>query len=220
LSTIFIGGSRHASRLSSQARERLGNIISKGHDVVVGDANGADRAVQKFLHEADYRKVTVYCSGPHPRNNLGQWNLQAVTPPKAAKGFQFYAAKDREMAQVADFGLMIWDGKSPGTVLNVLRLVRAGKAAVLINGSAAPTTLKSAQDWEAFLASCSDELRTDLRERATPDEWQPGSGDPQPALFAPAPIASRVAEQAAEHVVDSQESSRATPRQSRQPRDN
>lgn len=217
MSTIFIGGSRHVSRLSSQVRERLGNIIAKGHDVVIGDANGADRAVQKFLHEADYRKVTVYCSGPRPRNNLGQWTLQAVTPPKTARGFQFYAAKDREMAQTADFGLMIWDGQSPGTVLNVLRLVRAGKATVLINGSATPITLKSARDWETFLGGCSDALRNDLRDRATPDEWQAGPGDPQHALFAAPPVASHVAEQAAEHVV---ESSRAMPGQSKQPRDN
>ena len=167
------------SHLSEGARERINNVMDKCHDVVVGDANGADKAVQKFLHEADYRKVTVYCSGHHPRNNLGQWSLHPVTPPKAAKGFQFYAAKDREMAAAADFGLMIWDGKSPGTVLNVLRLLRAGKAAVLIHGSAASFTLKSTQDWDAFLAGCSDALRTDLHDRATPEEWQPGPANPQ-----------------------------------------
>lgn len=213
MSTIFIGGSRHVSHLSSQARERINNVMNKDHDVVVGDANGADKAVQKFLHEADYRKVTVYCSGPRPRNNLGQWNLHAITPPKTAKGFQFYAAKDREMARAADFGLMIWDGKSPGTVLNVLRLVRAGKAAVLIHGSAAPTTLKSAHDWDAFLAACSDELRAGLQERATSDEWQAGPANPQRGLF----TASRVAEQSAEHFADSPEVSPAAPHQPKQP---
>lgn len=46
LSTIFIGGSRHVSRLSSQVRERINNVMNKEHDVVVGDANGADKAVQ------------------------------------------------------------------------------------------------------------------------------------------------------------------------------
>ena len=183
MSTIFIGGSRHVSRLSSQVRERLDNVMRKGHDVVVGDANGADKAVQKLLHEADYRKVTVYCSGDRPRNNLGQWGLHTVTPPKAARGFQFYAAKDREMAQAADFGLMIWDGKSPGTVLNVLRLVRAGKPAVLVNGTQPPITLKSASEWETFLAACSDELRTELRSRATADEWQPACSDAQHTMF-------------------------------------
>lgn len=217
MSTIFIGGSRHVSHLSSQARERISNVMNNNHDVVVGDANGADKAVQKFLHEADYRKVTVYCSGPRPRNNLGQWNLHAVTPPKAAKGFQFYAAKDREMATAADFGLMIWDGKSPGTVLNVLRLIRAGKAAVLIHGSAAPTTLRSAHDWDAFLAGCSDQLRTDLHDRATPEEWQPDPANPQHGLFTATPTASHVAERPAEHFADSPGTSSATPGQPKQP---
>lgn len=206
MSTIFIGGSRHVSRLSKQVRERLDNVMRKGHDVVVGDADGADKAVQKLLHEADYRKVTVYCSGNRPRNNLGQWGLHAVTPPKAAKGFQFYAAKDREMAQAADFGLMIWDGKSPGTVLNVLRLVRAGKPAVLVNGAQPPITLKSASEWKTFLAACSDELRANLRSRATADEWQPGTDDAQRRMFDPPSPVSRVAEPAAaSHIADAVE---------------
>lgn len=173
------------SQLSSHVRERLNNVMNKEHDVVVGDANGADKAVQKVLHEADYRKVTVYCSGNRPRNNLGQWDLHGVTPPKTAKGFEFYATKDREMANAADFGLMIWDGKSPGTVLNVLRMVRAGKAVVLVNGSYAPITLKSANDWDAFLTGCDDQLRTDLRTRATEDEWQSGTSDAQHTMFQP-----------------------------------
>lgn len=162
-----------------------------------------------MLHEANYRKVTVYCSGDRPRNNLGQWNLHAVTPPKTATGFQFHAAKDREMASAAEFGLMIWDGKSPGTVLNVLRLLRAGKAAVLFNGPDAPITLKSAHDWDMFLAGCSDQLRTDLHDRATPEEWQPGPANPQRGLLSATSAASHVGEQAAEHLVDSSKTSPA-----------
>lgn len=127
MNTVFIGGSRHISRLPAQAKERLNNIIENGHYVVVGDANGADKAVQKHFSDAAYEKVTVFCSGDKPRNNLGEWRTQNITPPKHVKGFQFYAAKDREMAREADFGFMIWDGKSPGTVLNVLRLIKAGK---------------------------------------------------------------------------------------------
>ena len=122
MNTIFIGGSRHVSRLPSEVKKRLDNVVVSGHRVIVGDANGADKAVQKHFHDIHYDKVTVFCSGASPRNNLGTWLTHHVDAPKNAKGFQFYAAKDREMAREADFGLMIWDGKSPGTVLNVLRL--------------------------------------------------------------------------------------------------
>ena len=45
MSTVFIGGSRHVSRLPAQAKERLNNIIGSGFRVVVGDAAGADKAV-------------------------------------------------------------------------------------------------------------------------------------------------------------------------------
>ena len=78
------------------------------------------------------------------------------------------------MAREADFGLMIWDGKSAGTILNVLRLVRANKRAVLINvPESKATTFKTAGDWDKFLARCPVELLHDLKERATPEEWQP-----------------------------------------------
>lgn len=175
MNTIFIGGSRHVSRLPAEIKHRLDNVINSGHQVIVGDANGADKAVQKYFSEAAYDKVTVFCSGDSFRNNLGHWTTRKVDAPKNLKGFQFYAAKDREMAREADFGLMIWDGKSPGTVLNVLRLVRAGKIAVLFSvPEKRAINIKTQTDWDSFLAHCSDELRHDLHERATPDEWQTG----------------------------------------------
>jgi adenine-specific DNA-methyltransferase len=182
--TVFLGGSRHVSRLSTEVKERLNNVIEHGHRVLVGDANGVDKAVQEHLSEAGYDKVTVFCSGDQPRNNVGHWHIHHVTPPKSAKGFQFYAAKDREMAREADFGLMIWDSKSAGTVLNVLRLVRAGKIAVLINVPDKTTlNIKSLEQWNEFLSRCDAKLRDNLRERATPDEWEPVANQLRPSLF-------------------------------------
>ena len=183
MNTVFIGGSRHVSRLPALAKERLDNIVKSGFHIVVGDANGADKAVQKHLSGIAYADVEVFCSGDVCRNNLGDWPTRKVHPAKSVKGFQFYAAKDREMAQAADFGLMIWDGKSPGTVLNVLRLIKAGKKAVLLNSpEAKTTTFKAVSDWEAFLAHCEASLKTDLKERATPEEWAL-QGAPQPDLL-------------------------------------
>ena len=43
MKTVFIGGSRHVSRLSAEVKGRLNNVIKNGHRVVVGDANGADK---------------------------------------------------------------------------------------------------------------------------------------------------------------------------------
>ncbi|MBQ1499615.1 MAG: putative addiction module antidote protein [Sphingomonas sp.] len=180
MTNVFIGGSRQVSRLPANIKERLNTIIEKGHRVFVGDANGADKAVQKHFADAHYEQVTVFCSGPTPRNNVGHWPTHNVTPPKGVKGFQFYAAKDREMAREADFGLMIWDGKSAGTVLNVLRLVKDDKIAVLVNvPEKATLNIKSADAWRDFMQNLSAEMRDDLRERATADEWAFSVPSPQ-----------------------------------------
>jgi adenine-specific DNA-methyltransferase len=184
MNTVFIGGSRHLSRLSSEVKERLHNITGSGARVVVGDANGADKAVQKFLHDASYKNVTVFCSGDNCRNNLGQWETRNIKTSKHLKGFDFYAAKDREMAREADFGLMIWDGKSAGTVLNILRLIRADKKAVLLNvPNKQTTTFKASDDWARFISHVSSDFRNDLRKRATPDEWMPSQEPEQPTFL-------------------------------------
>ncbi len=140
--------------------------------MIVGDANGADKAVQKFLLKESYQDVTVFFSGDSCRNNLGKWEIRSIHAPKSAKGFEFYAAKDREMAREADFGLMIWDGKSIGTILNILRLLRAGKKAVLLNvPENDTTTFKAINDWVQFISQVNSTFRNDLRKRATAEEW-------------------------------------------------
>ncbi|MHC2374886.1 hypothetical protein ACVIWV_010397 [Bradyrhizobium diazoefficiens] len=151
MSTIFVGGSHHVSRLPSQVKERLDNVRAQDFHIIVGDANGADKAVQKYLVDTSYTDVTVFCSGSTCWNNLGNWSTRKIQIPKAAKGFQFYAAKDRVMAREPDFGLMVWDGNSPGTALNGLRLLRAGKKAVLFDVPARrATTLKVRQIGSLF----------------------------------------------------------------------
>ncbi|GBQ88415.1 addiction module antidote protein [Asaia krungthepensis] len=184
MNTIFIGGSRHVSRLPAEVKKRLDNVIASHHQVIIGDANGADKAVQKHFFDANYANVTVFCSGDAPRNNLGSWTTHRVDVPKGTKGFQFYAAKDREMAREADFGLMIWDGKSPGTVLNVLRLVQAGKISVLFNvPDKAAVNVKTVEHYRDFIRQCDPSFCTDLRDRATPQEWALIEADPQPSLL-------------------------------------
>ncbi|MDH4763044.1 putative addiction module antidote protein [Pseudomonas sp. CBMAI 2609] len=171
MSTIFIGGSRHVSKLPAHILSRLENIIEAKHEVIIGDANGADKSVQNYFSNMNYDKVTIYCSGAKPRNNIGNWKTLNIYPENITKGFQFYAAKDREMAKSADYGLMIWDGKSPGTILNVLRLLLGNKKAVLAN-TKKDTLINfvSLAQWGDFLKSCDPQLIADLESRATPEE--------------------------------------------------
>jgi len=45
--------------------------------------------------------------------------------------------------------------------------------------------IKSSDQWEAFLLQCSAQLRTDVKERATPEEWFGDRIESQPSLLAP-----------------------------------
>jgi len=170
MTTFFLGGSRRISQLPGQAVELIRQIVEGGHDVIVGDASGADRAIQKLLSDAGCRNVTVFCSGEVARNNVGAWPVSRVKADGAAKGFQFFAVKDRAMARRADIGVMVWDGNSVGTLLNVLRLVRSGKKARILSGTTT-RTLHSSNDWHDLLRTLDHALIDELRAKATGDEW-------------------------------------------------
>jgi hypothetical protein len=129
---VFIAGSRRLSRLNGDVRRRIDNIVDKGFTVFVGDANGVDKAVQRYLSGRNYGNVVVFCMEGGCRNNVGDWPARTVAA--AAPGrrdFAYYSTKDRAMAGEADYGLMLWDGRSRGTLTNVVDLVRVGKPVVV-----------------------------------------------------------------------------------------
>ena len=95
MTKVFIGGSRGVHRLNEAIRMRLDRIIEKGLSVVIGDANGADRAVQQYLSSKSYPNVEVFCSGIVCRNNIGNWKQRTISSTACAKTFDFYATKDR-----------------------------------------------------------------------------------------------------------------------------
>jgi len=112
-------------------RTRVDRIVDQKLRVLIGDANGADKAVQRHLAERRYAGVEVFCADRVPRNDLGGWTVRVVTPLGTRRDFQYYAAKDRAMAAEASVGLMLWDGESHGTLMNVMRLAAAGKPVVV-----------------------------------------------------------------------------------------
>jgi hypothetical protein len=130
-STVFVAGSRQISRLPAEVKTRLDTMIEKGFQILVGDANGADKAVQRYLADRSYPNVLVHCMKNHCRNNVGNWPTSQVVAPPGAKGFAYYSVKDRAMAEAAEYGLMLWDGKSKGTVNNIVNLSRDHKPVVV-----------------------------------------------------------------------------------------
>ena len=128
---VFIGGSRRLSRLNQDVKRRASKMIDERLFVLVGDANGTDKAIQRFFVERAYSNVTVFFSGSACRNNLGNWPTRSVRVDGEKRDFRYYAAKDLAMSEEADYGLMIWDGESQGTVNNILNLLEHGKKVVV-----------------------------------------------------------------------------------------
>ena len=95
---VFFGGSRKLGKLNEAIMDRTNNIISNNYLVLVGDANGADRAMQKYLAEKSYEHVLIFCAGNNCRNNVGGWETRLVQAERANKDFQYYAIRDEKMS--------------------------------------------------------------------------------------------------------------------------
>jgi hypothetical protein len=102
VSSVFIAGSRQISRVPAEVRNRLDTMIEKGFQILVGDANGADKSIQRYLAHKSYPNVLVHCMKDRCRNNVGNWPTREIDAPRGARGFDYYSLKDRAMAEAAD----------------------------------------------------------------------------------------------------------------------
>ena len=127
MTAVFLGGSRRISRLNDAIGARLDQIIERELQVFVGDANGADKAIQQYLAKKTYARVVVFAITSRLRNNIGKWEVRFVVPPAGARGFDAYSAKDLRMAAEASCGLMLWDARSRGTLANIRNLLTQEK---------------------------------------------------------------------------------------------
>ncbi|MBD3410580.1 MAG: hypothetical protein GF419_10305 [Ignavibacteriales bacterium] len=163
---VFIGGSRKIRRLDEQTIARLENVVSNGMTILVGDANGADKAVQQFIAESGYDNVVVYHVGDRPRNNLGEWRTESVDTDRKTKDYLYYTSKDRRMAEDADYGFMIWDGESAGTYSNLLELVtRNKKSLVYFTPERSFFTVSTLEDLYGALDRCPEKARATIERK-------------------------------------------------------
>jgi hypothetical protein len=128
---VFVGGSRQVTGLEAEVCDRLDRIVTKGLPVLIGDAGGADEAVQRYFRGRGFGNVTVFSADDRPRHNVGGWPVRVIPPGRLRKDLRYHATKDRAMAAEATVGLMLWDGQSRGTLMNVLRLTAQDKPVVV-----------------------------------------------------------------------------------------
>ena len=131
MKTVFLSGSRNTNQLDELVRSRIKEWLHQRTNFIVGDANGADKVMQGYLADENYRNVIVFCSGSVCRNNVGDWDVQEVSVDPNLKGRAFYTQKDKEMASIADSGFVLWDGKSIGSINNAHELLKNGKNIVV-----------------------------------------------------------------------------------------
>ncbi len=159
MTTVFISGSMKIKNINPLVLNRIENIVKSSFDIIVGDADGVDNSIQAFLKEKSYEKVVVYCSGQFARNRLGSWTVEKVVTEEKENSRKFYSAKDIEMANKCDFGLMIWDSKSTGTLSNVLRLLKQEKKSlVFVNKNKSFIKITSIKDLEHLISFMSDNV--------------------------------------------------------------
>lgn len=169
--TVFISGSISIKRLHPMFVERVANIVREGLPVVIGDAYGADASIQSKLVEHSASKVTVFCSGKKPRNNLGSWPVQGIQSCARPGTREYFAAKDIEMAERAEFGLMLWDAASAGTLSNVFELLSKGKKSVVfVNREARFLNVKRGDDVLDLVSRMSDSARKKADRKIRLDE--------------------------------------------------
>ena len=124
---VFVAGSRFINRLDKPVIDQLESIIAHESDILVGDCNGVDTAVQEFCAKRHYDRVTVYASNGRARNNVGNFTVKDVPVGPNVHPTDYYKQKDISMAVDADCGLMVWDGKSRGTKDNIDMLMKMKK---------------------------------------------------------------------------------------------
>jgi hypothetical protein len=101
---LFIAESRAVSRLTAPTRDRTDDLLQRACSILVGDANGADNAVQQHLADRQYTRVgTTSAPGPHETSTRRpDVKASPITPPKT---WRWRARRDfHVLASQADSG--------------------------------------------------------------------------------------------------------------------
>ena len=121
---VVVSGSRSITKLSPIIIHYLDKFMADGVYILIGDAPGVDKLVQSYLASKSYPRVAIFYSKYGLRNNVGNW--------KAYKISGNYTDRDIVMHNEATCGLVVWDGKSKGSLRNINQLKADNKKVVVI----------------------------------------------------------------------------------------
>jgi len=154
---VFISGSMRIKNLDKNVILRIDNILNSNCLVIVGDADGVDTSIQKYLRDKHSKSVVVYCAGDQVRNNIGHWLVERICSNATPGTREFFTAKDLKMADDCDYGFMVWDTKSTGTLSNAIELLKREKISlVYINKAKEFLKIKESADLEKLISYMSE----------------------------------------------------------------
>jgi hypothetical protein len=91
------------------------------------------------------------------RNNLGNWESRRIVSDQKIKNFKYYATKDLAMVNETDYGFMLWDSESKGTLNNIVNLLMKNKQVVVyFSPKKSLYQLNNINDISKLLNNCDD----------------------------------------------------------------
>ena len=177
---VFISGSRTQALIPKSVQESLEAIIEQRICVLIGDSDkGVDREIIDFLRAPLYENVTIFTISKTPRVAAEDtWDVRVVEADSSLKPQQRQMAKDRVMADEADWGLALFNPVeknrfgtlqvSSGTLRNTVQMLTNGKMVkffYLYEGEMACRNLKSLKDLENVIESYRSERLSEAERR-------------------------------------------------------
>ena len=110
--TVFMSGKvqvdgKTLDDIPDGVKREIDKVIKKNATVIVGDAPGADTAIQKYLDNLGYKNVKVYTADPEVRNNVGKWEVEKIGTDGLTDDRDIRLQKDIAMTKAATRALAI-----------------------------------------------------------------------------------------------------------------
>ncbi len=128
---VFVSGSKNVSAFDNEILKVLNRIVENNHEILVGDCDGVDASIQRYMQEKSHTNITVYFVGSEPRNAQEPFKQRKVDTFGKLTPYEYYQQKDIQMTRDADVGFVIWDETSKGSRDNIQRLIQMDKPVVI-----------------------------------------------------------------------------------------
>lgn len=110
--TVFMSGKVQVDGeilddLHEGVKNEIDKVVKSNAKIIVGDAPGADTAIQKYLANLGYKNVKVYTADPEVRNNVGKWEVEKIGADGLTDDRDIRLQKDIAMTKAATRAIAI-----------------------------------------------------------------------------------------------------------------